>query len=186
MYKLVFFIFIFISACHPNMENLYNRSYPLVNYKKETNLSLISKNNYNLFVAFDNSCPLCKSSIPTLNLIANTYPEMGIVLFYPSNQLDSSINEFIASALNKRIILIKDKNKALTFYFKAFVTPTCFVVSNTNKLIYKGAINSTLSVNWRKNSGTVLPYLLNALDTALVLNKELKNHENKALGCYIE
>lgn len=153
---------------------------------KETNLNILNQKDFNVFIAFANNCPLCKAAIPTLQIVADSYPNVGIVLFYPANQRDSQINQFIKSLLPKNVIQVKDKNKYLTHFFKADVTPEIFVLNKQGALVYQGALDNRMETNWKKSYVSNRPILLNALDTLININQPLKNNEVKAIGCYIE
>ena len=182
---LILSLFILSMACNQYSDGIYQSSYPNL-ISGERNLAELKSNQFNIFIAFANDCPVCKSSIPTLRVINKDYPNVGIVLFYPNNPLDSSINKFINGLLPMEIVKVKDKNKRLTKFFNAEVTPQAFVVDSVGTVIYKGAIDNSVFTNYRKNYNPKESFLINALDTLVNLNLTLKQNETKAVGCYIE
>ncbi len=177
--------FLLFVACNANKQGIYSQTYETL-IGTEQDLISIGNNPFNIFVAFDNNCPLCKASIPTLQLISQQFDSVGIVLFYPANPRDSQINQFIRKLLPQKVISIKDKNKQLTIHFGAKLTPEVFVVNRAGNVVYRGAVDNRMMQNWKKNLANPTPILLNALDTLVHQKKPLINHENKAMGCFIE
>jgi thiol-disulfide isomerase/thioredoxin len=178
-------IVVCFTQCTRFKSGIYNKSLP--NLKDvNVNLEILKENKVNVFIAFANDCPVCKSCIPTLREIVKSYPEVGVVLFYPNNPLDTVVNDFIKSMLPKKILLIKDKNKYLTQKLKAELTPEVFVLDTNENIIYSGAVDNSVFTNYRKSYSQKNSFLLNALDTIVRQNKPIINNETKAVGCYIE
>lgn len=183
--KLLIIAIGLILGCNTSPEYIFEREYTQLD-NTELSLTPLKKNDFTLFVAFSNNCPVCKSSIPILKKIAQSYPKVGIVLFYPANQRDKKINKFVQSLLPKSVIQIKDKNKFLTNTLHATVTPQAFVINNQGETVYAGAINNSVFGNYRKNYTRKEEYLLNVLDTLVVQKKALVKHETEPVGCFIE
>jgi thiol-disulfide isomerase/thioredoxin len=182
---LAVFVLLLIYSCSQRPANLFERDYADLNNAK-TSIESFKDNTHTIFVAFANDCPVCKASIPTLRKINEQFPDVGVVLFYPANQRDSSINAFIASLLPSSTVCVKDKNKFLTKKLGATVTPHAFIVDSEGSVVYRGAINNGVFTNYRKNYAQRESFLLNALDTLIHLEKKLIKHETKVVGCYIE
>jgi len=187
MYRLVLLgiILLLFCNCKQSSKDIYAKNYELLT-GQETTLNTLGQKDFTIFIAYANNCPLCKAAIPTLQIIADSYPNVGLVLFYPANQRDSQINKFITSLLPNGVIQIKDKNKYLTHFFKADVTPQVFILNRAGVIVYRGAVDNRMENNWRKSYGSNRPILLNALDTLVNFNQPLKQNEVKAIGCYIE
>lgn len=184
--RSLFFVFILsFFSCSKVQTSIYEKTMPST---KDTtvHLSILAQNELNVFVAFANDCPVCKSAIPTLRTLVDKFPNVGVVLFYPNNPLDSSINTFIESLLPSSILTLKDKNKFFTHRFKAEVTPQVYVLDQEERVVYQGAIDNSVFTNYKKNYSESTSYLLSALDTLINLKKPLENHETRAVGCYIE
>jgi len=187
MYKIgcVFLCCLIWTSCSQSTGFLYEKNY--TNLKNEpTSLIGLKENRFTVFIAFANDCPVCKASIPTLRQVEEKFPNVGLVLFYPANQKDSSINSFIADLLPPKTQTVKDKNKYLTHYLNATVTPHAFIVDSLGSVIYQGAINNGVFANYRKNYAKQESFLVNALDTLITFNDTLIRNETKVVGCYIE
>lgn len=182
---IVFFVFLLLQSCAESPADVFDRDYTDLNNAK-TSIERFKQNTHTVFVAFANDCPVCKASIPTLRKINEQFPNVGVVLFYPANQRDSSINAFIASLLPSSTVCVKDKNKYLTKKLRVTVTPHAFIVDQKGAVVYRGAINNGVFTNYRKNYAERESFLLNALDTLIHQEKKLIKNETKVVGCYIE
>ncbi len=184
-YLILFILLLTVGACQSDREFLFEREYESLE-GTGINIGKFKNRGYTLFVSFANNCPVCKASIPELQQLAKHYPEVGQVLFYPANQKDTAINAFIADLLPEHTVCVKDRNKYLTRYFEATVTPHAFITDSLGQVVYRGAISNSVFGNYRKNYAKRESYLARALDTLIHHQQALKRYETKAVGCYIE
>lgn len=184
-FTLLTFLVFSLAQCSSVSSSVYEKTLPSLG-GEEVSLETLKTNKFNVFIAFANDCPVCKSAIPTIREILNQYSNVGVVLFYPNNPIDTVVNQFIESMLPIEVIFVKDKNKSLTQRFKAKLTPEVFILDDKEQIVYSGAVDNSVFTNYRKTYSKKKSFVLNALDTLVNKKKPLIVNETKAVGCYIE
>ena len=81
--------------------------------------------------------------------------------------------------------IIHDKQHKLITHLAASKTPEAFLINNSKKIIYKGAINNQYAAIGIRKATEITCYLEDAINDYL-LNGVVRNPETNAVGCKIE
>jgi thiol-disulfide isomerase/thioredoxin len=117
-----------------------------------------------LFVFLSPECPLCKNYAPVLNRLYTDYDTVirffGIV---PGRSYTVKEVNTYAAEYNIPFSLFVDKQKKLSQYLSARVTPEVVLMDDTGTVIYRGAIDDWVAGLGKKKLHTGVSYLQNAL-----------------------
>ena len=138
-----------------------------------------------LFIFLSPECPLSKNYTLTLNQLFREYGEQ--VQFYGCVPGSGFSNTEIKSFINTYKILfpmITDKNKRLTKYIAATVTPEVVLLNKNGEMIYSGAIDDWVQELGKQKPKPSKHYLQDAIDAGLS-NKDVAIKKTIAYGCRI-
>jgi thiol-disulfide isomerase/thioredoxin len=138
-----------------------------------------------LFIFLSPECPLSKNYTLTLNQLFNQYGDQ--VQFYGCVSGSGFSYAEIKSFINTYKVLfpmIVDKNKRLTKYIAATVTPEVMLLNRSGEMIYSGAIDDWIQELGKQKSKASKHYLQDAIAAGLS-NKNIAVKKTIAYGCLI-
>tara|TARA_B100001287_G_C22649044_1_gene514246 strand:+ start:185 stop:823 length:639 start_codon:yes stop_codon:yes gene_type:complete len=156
----------------------------LIEFKQ--NLKKLSNNKkFKTIFFLDPECPMCISYSIYINDIYEKFKNnIDFIIIYPSklNSMEKIKNFEKKYKLN--IPSIVDSNLIITNYLDARITPECFLVDTSFKILYSGLIN-----DWAKDLGKTGPitnkYLEKSIENILS-SKKIDIKKTNAIGCIIQ
>ena len=138
-----------------------------------------------LFIFLSPECPLSKNYTLTLNQLFNQYNHQ--VEFYGcvsgSGFSDTEIKSFI-NTYKVLYPMIVDKDKRLTKYVAARVTPEVMLLNRNGEMMYSGAIDDWIQELGKQKPKASKHYLQDAI-SACLSNKNVPVKRTMATGCLI-
>lgn len=182
-------IFVFLILSLPfiaGFSKLKKSDFLLVNVETELKEKVVLEERM-VIVFLSPECPLCINYTKTLNDLYSRYSLSGIRfigVFSGAYADRDSINSF-ASRYKITFPLYMDKQKKLSGYLQATITPEVFLTDENGKIVYQGLID-----DWVYAPGKLKPvitefYLRDALQ-ALLNNEYPALIQTTAIGCFIE
>ncbi len=138
-----------------------------------------------LFIFLSPECPLSKNYTLTLNQLFNQYEHQ--VQFYGCVSGSGFSYGEIKSFINTYKVLfpmLLDKNKRLTKYVAATVTPEVILLNGNGQTIYSGAIDDWIQELGKQKAKASKHYLQDAIVAGLN-NKNVAVKKTIAYGCLI-
>ncbi len=184
--KIIAVGFIFVSLGFQPNQPLH--TIPLTNLKNQsTTLAFSPQTKATVIYFLSPECPLCQSYTLTINQLAKTYQNKGIAFVGVVPGKDYSIASILHYKRNYQlsIPLLVDPQLKLTKTLGATITPKAFVISNQQKVLYKGRIDNWAYELGKKRKVITEHNLKDALE-ALLHHQAIKVTQTKAVGCFIE
>lgn len=169
-----------------------------VNIKSTKKIKLISKNNVKtkyhsianvpltVIVFLSDICPISIYNFKNLNDIQTKYSKdsLRIIGVFPNQDMNVHKLNSIDSTYRLKFDICLDKNKKLTKYLGAKITPQVFVVNDNFDILYSGMIDDAfINIKDRKWSN-INNYLLET--TELYFNKQpIIINSTEPIGCFI-
>ena len=138
-----------------------------------------------IFIGLD--CPISQKYIYRLNEIYKKYKNYHSIrwsFIVPENVKKKKVRQFSKEYSVNFPLKADDKFLSKTKYFNASVTPEVIILQS-NKSIYRGAIDNWFYELGRYRTITTEQYLIDALDSIIKHQKPLIM-ETRAIGCFIK
>jgi peroxiredoxin len=138
-----------------------------------------------LFVFLSPECPLCKNYSPVLNTLAYQYGTSVKMIGIISGRTysTSAVNAF-AKKYKITFPLLIDKEKKLTNYLHATITPEVILLNSKCELLYKGAIDNRVKALGIQKGQATEYYLTDAI-TQYLQHTAIAIKRQPATGCLI-
>lgn len=121
-----------------------------------------------LFIFLSPDCPLCHNYAPLINQLYVQYnDQIQVYSIIPGRSYSDSLVRQFAETFSVHFPILKDSRQVLTKYFKASKTPEVFLLNNTGKVLYHGAIDDWAVALGKKRIKTTRHYLKDALENGL-------------------
>lgn len=138
-----------------------------------------------LFVFLSPECPLCKNYTPVLNALQKQYMQTVKILgIIPGRTYGTATIGAFAKKYKTRFPLLIDREKKLTNYLQASITPEVVLLNNQCQLVYKGAIDNSVKQlglqSWKSSEN----YLADAISQYLQ-HTAVAVKRKQAIGCLI-
>jgi peroxiredoxin len=161
------------------------KEYPLFNTSgKKINLALPATP-LRLFVLLSPECPLCKNYSLALNKLHKAYGKsMEVYGIVPGSAYAGADLQQFAADYKIEFPLLIDKEKVLSNYLKATVTPEVFLINKTGQIIYSGAIDDWVTELGKKTLQPQQHYLEKAI-TQYLSGAPVQLAHTIAKGCLI-
>ncbi|MBP8755301.1 MAG: redoxin domain-containing protein [Chitinophagales bacterium] len=147
----------------------------------------VYKHAVSVITFFSPECPLSENYTKNLNDLQKKYEGMDVLFvgivpgnFYSEQKIDS-----FKTLYNVQGFLLLDRDKKLTNYLKATITPETFVLDSTGTVRYSGAIDNWAVDLGQKREVITEFYLMDAIE-ALLSDREVAVTHAPAVGCFIE
>lgn len=136
---------------------------------------------------FSPECPLSENYTKNLNDLQKKYEGIDVLFvgivpgnFYSEQKIDS-----FKTVYNVQGFLLLDRDKKLTNYLHATITPETFVLDSTGTVRYSGAIDNWAVDLGQKREVITEFYLIDAIE-AILSDREVTVTHAPAVGCFIE
>lgn len=136
---------------------------------------------------FSPECPLSENYTKNLNDLQSVYASEDIVFisvipgkYYSEKAIDSFKIRYQVQG-----IFLLDRNKILTNFLQATITPEVFVLNRDGEIQYSGAIDNWAVDLGQKREVITQWYLRDAIDSVLQ-NKHVPIAYTPPVGCFIE
>ena len=164
-----------------NKSHNYNN---LIEFKQ--NLKKLSNNNkFKTIFFLDPECPMCISYSVYINDIYEKFKnDIDFIILYPSQLTSVDKIKNFEKKYKFNIPSVVDSNLIMTKYLDAQITPECFLVDTSFKILYSGLIN-----DWAKDLGKTGPIKNNYLESSIesiLSNKKIDIKKTNAIGCIIQ
>lgn len=174
----VFLLILGISCKQDVNTSFYNIS--KIDYTKPQTLSL--------FVFMSPECPLCENYTKDFTQMRQDYSKDSLLIYgvFSGGQLYTP--EQILTFKSKYKLdmnFVLDNDYRLAKYFKAEVTPECFLVDTTGQVIYSGKLDNWLGKLGRRRKYVSQYYVKDAIQS--VFNGDsIKIKKTEAIGCLLQ
>ena len=133
----------------------------------------------------DPECPMCVSYSVYINDIYEKFKnDIDFIIIYPSKSTSVDKIKNFEKKYKFNIASVVDSDLVMTNYLDARITPECFLVDTSYKILYSGLIN-----DWAKDLGKTGPINNNYLESAItniLSNKKIDIKKTNAIGCIIQ
>ena len=186
-----FIIILLICSLGCNEQGNYklskNKSYnynDLIEFKQ--NLKKLSNDKkFKTIFFLDPECPMCVSYSVYINDIYEKFKnDIDFIIIYPSRSMSMDKIKNFEKKYKFNIASVVDSDLVMTNYLDARITPECFLVDTSYKVLYSGLIN-----DWAKDLGKTGPINNNYLESAItniLSNKKIDIKKTNAIGCIIQ
>ena len=186
-----FIIILLICSLGCNEQGKYksskNKTYnynDLIEFKQ--NLKILSNDKkFKTIFFLDPECPMCVSNSVYINDIYEKFKnDIDFIIIYPSKFTSEDKIEKFEKKYKFKIPSVVDSHLVMTNYLDARITPECFLVDTSYKILYSGLIN-----DWAKDLGKTGPINNNYLESAItniLSNKKIDIKKTNAIGCIIQ
>ena len=147
----------------------------------------VEKHTVSVITFFSPDCPLSENYTKNLNDLQTEYANQDVLFisvvpgkFYSNQAIDS-----FRVLYRLQGMLLIDRDKILTDYLGATITPETFVLDSTAAVRYSGAIDNWAVDLGQKREVITKFYLHDAIEATLHDNAVVVTHAD-AVGCYIE
>lgn len=154
---------------------------------KDFSFSSLSENKASVIVLVSPDCPIAQKYTLTLRNIENDYSSDGIHVYgiFPGTYYSKKDYKKFNNKYKVNFPLILDPDYAFVKELKGIITPQVFLVDNTGKILYNGAID-----NWFFSLGkhrTIITenYLIDAIESVLS-GQPIKVKKTEVVGCILE
>jgi len=146
----------------------------------------LANKNLLLFVFISPECPICKSYAAALNALQRQYAEsVNMIGIVPGRSYSNADINAFARKYKTIFPLLIDTKKELSNYLQAAITPEVVLLNNRYELIYRGAIdNSVTQLGGPKSNRATEQYLEDAISKYLQ-HSSIAIKRIKAVGCRI-
>ena len=186
-----FIIILLICSLGCNEQGNYklskNKSYnynDLIEFKQ--NLKKLSNDKkFKTIFFLDPECPMCVSYSVYINDIYEKFKnDIDFIILYPSKLTSFDKIKNFEKNINLTFPSVVDSNLIMTNYLDARITPECFLVDTSFKVLYSGLIN-----DWAKDLGKTGSINNNYLESSIkniLSNKKIDIKKTNAIGCIIQ
>lgn len=184
-----FFIPLLLLACSAQQtkkSELFTFTLKTIN-GAEFPLQQLSANKASVFIFLSPDCPMCQNYSLTINQLCDKYNMHGVKFYgvFPGLNFDKTEIETYINTYKLKPDLLMDKDKYLSTFFGAKVTPETFVIGKMGNILYKGSIDNWMYEPGQKRTLITAHYLDDALQ-AITSNTTIKTISTEAKGCLIE
>jgi peroxiredoxin len=138
-----------------------------------------------LFVLLSPECPLCKNYSLVLNRLHRDFDDdMEVYGIVPGSAYSGAELQQFAADYKIKFPLLIDKEKVLSGYLKATVTPEVFLINTTGQIVYNGAIDDWVKELGKKTLQPQQHYLEKAI-TQYLAGAPVQLAHTIAKGCLI-
>jgi hypothetical protein len=138
-----------------------------------------------LFVFLSPECPLCKNYTPVLNALQQQYRQtVKMVGIIPGRTYSAATVNAFAKKYKTTFPLLVDREKKLTNYLHASVTPEAVLLNKHYELVYKGAIDNRVKQLGVQSWQATENYLADAV-TQYLQHTAIAVKRKQAVGCLI-
>lgn len=139
-----------------------------------------------VFITMDPECPICALYTHAFRDLADTYKAQGVnvVGVYPGPFMERSKAKAFAQEAGLLFPQLIDSACTISLALRARVTPECFVVDPSGKVVYRGALDDRPVRQGRKKPVAREQHLRRALDAYLATGKT--QPDVVAVGCIVE
>ena len=164
-----------------NKSHNYN---DLIEFKQ--NLKKLSNDKkFKTIFFLDPECPMCVSYSVYINDIYEKFKnDIDFIILYPSKLTSFDKIKNFEKKYKFNIPSVVDSNLIMTNYLDARITPECFLVDTSFKVLYSGLIN-----DWAKDLGKTGSINNNYLESSIkniLSNKKIDIKKTNAIGCIIQ
>lgn len=139
-----------------------------------------------VLIFYSVDCPMCIRETLTIRELQKKYSKILFQLIFSNTGTSKKeLNQYKEKYLLQSCDFILDSNRFYKNLYKAKVTPEVFLLTESKKIIYSGAINNSLTSNQQKKNLVTKKYLEDAIEQFLN-NKPVQNKHTKSYGCLIE
>lgn len=182
----LFFLFV-VLGCKQQQSpaQFFTFQLPKLNGEIE-DFATLRNNDLTVITFFSPECPLSENYTKQINTLYQEFsPKVDFIAVVPGKYYsDRAIDSFrVLYKLQSRLLL--DREKKLTDFLGATITPETFVINKNGNIIYSGAIDNWAVDLGQKREVVTEYFLLDAINAALA-NTEIKTKKTKAVGCFIE
>ena len=156
----------------------------LIEFKQ--NLKKLSKDKkFKTIFFLDPECPMCISYSVYINDIYEKFKnDIDFIIIYPSRSTSMDKIKNFEKKYKFNIASVVDSHLVMTNYLDARITPECFLVDTSFKVLYSGLIN-----DYAKELGKTGPINNNYLESGIkniLSNKKIDIKKTNAIGCIIQ
>lgn len=138
-----------------------------------------------LFVFLSPECPICKNYTPVLNTLQQQYSKtVKMIGIIPGRSYDASTVNAFQKKYKTTFSLFIDKEKKLTNYLHASITPEVILLNSRYQLLYKGAIDNRVKALGVQKWQATENYLSDAI-TQYMQHTDVAVKRMQATGCLI-
>ena len=128
---------------------------------------------------------MCVSNSVYINDIYEKFKnDMDFIIIYPSRSTSMDKIKNFEKKYKFNIASVVDSDLVMTNYLDARITPECFLVDTSYKILYSGLIN-----DWAKDlgkTGSINNNYLESAITNILSNKKIDIKKTNAIGCIIQ
>jgi peroxiredoxin len=143
-------------------------------------LSKLKGKNGTVIVFFSARCPWVKAYAERIDKIAQDYKSKGVNVIGVNSNSTEPEDEVKSHASSFSFPMLIDKGNKIADQLGAERTPEVFLLDNTNKLVFHGAIDNNKEASLATKS-----FLRDAIDATLE-GKAIEKSEVPAVGCTIK
>ncbi|TVR77445.1 MAG: hypothetical protein EA412_11125 [Chitinophagaceae bacterium] len=161
---------------------------PLKNLEGEVKkLPSLDDGGFYVVIFYSPECPLCIDYTYSYNAIVQNWnnDNFNFYTIFPGAFYEADEIRFFRSKYNLQSDILLDRENKLATAFNAKVTPEVFVIDNSGKVLYSGAIDNRMPELGVRRTEITEFYLKSTLK-ALSTNEQLKYTRTEAVGCLIE
>ncbi len=174
----VLLIVLFYVSCSSNSEQFTNLS--KADYTKPNKLSL--------FVFISPECPLCENYTKDFTSMRQSYSKDSLNIYgvFSGEKLytEEQILKF-KSKYKLDMDFVLDKDYEIATYFKAEVTPECFLVDTRGSIVYSGKLDNWLEKLGRRRQYVSKYYVKDAIHSVFTGDTIHVKH-TEAIGCLLQ
>lgn len=167
-----------VLSCQHSTDSFYNI----------TQEEYINPNILSLFVFMSPECPLCENYTKDFTEMRQSYSKDSLQIYgvFSGEKLytEQQILKFKSKyKLNMDFVL--DKDYQIAKYFKAEVTPECFLVDTNGMIVYSGKLDNWLEKLGRRRKTVSQFYVKDAI-TSVFRGDTIKVKRTEAIGCLLQ
>lgn len=165
-------------SCQSNSEQFTNIT--TTDYTKPNILSL--------FVFVSPECPLCENYTKDFTALRQEFSKDSLLIYgvFSGEKLytEKQILKF-KSKYKLDMDFVLDKNYDIATYFKAEVTPECFLVDTEGSIVYSGKLDNWLGKLGRRRQYVSQYYVKDAINS-IFNGDSIKVKHTEAIGCLLQ
>lgn len=143
------------------------------------------KAGFAVFVFLSPECPLCKNYSVVLNKLAGQYAgQVRFVGIVPGKSYSRKEIRKFRQAYHIPFAIYPDREKAVSNYLAATVTPEVLLLNEQGAALYRGSIDNWVVNLGKKRPAATAHYLIDAIEQGLQ-QRPIELSYTPPVGCYI-
>ncbi|MEO8150306.1 MAG: redoxin domain-containing protein [Bacteroidia bacterium] len=189
--KKIIFLLTFLISCTSSPQIKKDETLFKIQLKdlqgNEISFSTLVQSKLTVVIFLSPQCPICQGYSITLKNLWQEFAKRDVHFtgIIPGADFTKADIENYHQSYKISFELLIDKQKELTHYLHATVTPQCFVIDSNGKILYSGKIDDYAVAPGVTKQQVTQHYLSDAL-TSILENKKVAIIKTEAAGCFIE